>query len=128
VNPEFLTLDDVLTIHERQLARFGGIAGVRDRSLLGSALAQPRAQFGGEFLHEDPFLMAAAYLFHLVKNHPFLDGNKRTGLITALTFLGLNGFDVRLPSERLYEATMAVAEGRLDKAGLAALFREVAGC
>jgi len=124
VNPEFLDLADVMAIHERELARFGGLSGLRDQNLLESAIAQPRAQFGGEFLHADLWEMAAAYLFHIVKNHPFLDGNKRTGLITALTFLGINGLPIPPNSPRLYDATMAVAEGTLDKAALTAILRE----
>lgn len=125
MNPQFLGVEDVLAIHERELERFGGHSGVRDPGLLDSALAQPMAGFGGEFLHEDLHAMAAAYLFHIVKNHPFLDGNKRTGLITAITFLTINGLPIEQPSPRLYEATMAVAEGTLDKSGLTALLREL---
>lgn len=119
-------MDDVLRIHERELARFGGLAGVRDAGLLDSALAQPKAAFGGEFLHGDLFEMAAAYLFHIVSNHPFLDGNKRTGFITALTFLAINGIPIPPPTPLLYDATIAVAEGRLRKDALAALLRQLA--
>ena len=126
MNPEFLDMDDVLAIHERQLVRFGGSAGLRDSNHLDSAIAQPRAQFGGEFLHTDLWEMAAAYLFHIVKNHPFVDGNKRTGLVTALTFLGINGVSIPSESPRFYDITMAVAEGTLDKAGLTAILRELA--
>lgn len=123
--PEFLTVEDVLDIHARQLERFGGQAGLRDQGLLESALAQPQASFGGIPLHEDLFEMAAAYAFHVTGNHPFFDGNKRTALITALTFLALNGFTVP-ESDRLYEAMLAVATGQLDKKELATLFRDLA--
>lgn len=75
MNPTFLEFDTVLRIHEASLQEFGGLAGIRSPELLESALEQPRATFGGEFLHEDVFSMATAYLFHLVKNHAFLDGN-----------------------------------------------------
>jgi death on curing protein len=81
----------VLEIHALQLGEFGGIAGVRDRGLLESAVEQPRATAFGELLHTDLFEMAAAYLFHIVKNHAFLDGNKRTALVAALVFLDING-------------------------------------
>ena len=94
--------------------------------MLESAIAQPKAAFGGTYLHDDPFLMAAAYLYHPVKNHPFVDGNKRVGLVAAVTFLAVNGEGVLRSTPRLYDATIAVAEGRLDKEGLASLFREVA--
>jgi death-on-curing protein len=126
VSIEFLTVPTVVKIHEESLALFGGIAGIRDRSLLESAVAQARVTFGGAYLHDDRFAMAAAYLFHIVKNHPFLDGNKRAGLGTTLAFLDGNGVSLEQPTPLLYDATMAVAEGRLDKDGLAGLLRELA--
>jgi death-on-curing family protein len=89
VIPEFLTREDALEIHSAQLDQFGGGAGLRDEGLLISALAQPEATAFGNYLHHDMFEMAAAYLFHVVSNHPFLDGNKRTGLVCALVFLDL---------------------------------------
>jgi death on curing protein len=122
---EFLALDTVLKIHTESLDRYGGLAGVRSHELLESAVAQPQATFGGAYLHEDMFAMAAAYLFHLVSNHPFLDGNKRTGLGCALAFLDGNGVSIVKGTARLYEATMTVAEGGLGKERLAELFREL---
>ena len=127
MNVEFLSVADVEAIHALHLAAHGGSAGVRDRNLLDSAVAQPAATFGGEYLHEDLFAMAAAYLFHLAKNHPFVDGNKRAALAAALTFLDINGIAIDLPTPRLYDATMAVAEGKLGKDELAGMFRELAG-
>jgi death-on-curing protein len=127
MNPVFLSVGEVLKIHSRQLAKDGGMDGVRDPNLLESAVMQPMATFGGQFLHDDLFLMAAAYLFHLVKNHPFLDGNKRTGFLSAVVFLKLNGVNIADPNPLLYDATMAVAEGRLDKEGLASIFRDLSG-
>lgn len=124
--PDFLSVEDVLLIHEEQLARYGGAAGVRDPAMLESAVAQPQATFGGEFLHADLFAMAAAYAFHIAEDQPFLDGNKRTGLVAALAFLDLNGVVVQDPQGRLYQAMMDVAERRLTKEDLAALLRELA--
>ncbi len=89
-DPVFLDVEDVLLIHEEQLGEYGGSAGVRDPELLESAVAMPRATVGGSFAHEDHFAMAAAYAFHIAQNQPFLDGNKRTGLLAALVFLDLN--------------------------------------
>jgi death on curing protein len=126
VNPEFLDIDDVIEIHKLQLAEFGGLDGIRGLELLDSAIAQPKASFGGQFLHEDLFAMAAAYLFHIVTNHAFLDGNKRTALVAALTFLDINGHPIGDPSPLLYNATMDVAKGRLGKDELADLFRTLA--
>jgi death-on-curing protein len=94
MNAEFLSVATVLVIHEESLARFGGSAGVRDQALLESAVAQASVTFGGDYLHEDLFAMAAAYLFHIVKNHPFVDGNKRAGLGAALAFLDGNGVSI----------------------------------
>lgn len=97
---DFLTLDDVQFIHRDQTTRYGGDPGIRDRNLLDSALAQPRASFGAEFLHAFPFEMAAAYLYHIVRNHPFLDGNKRTGAVAALVFLDSMEFPSKPVLER----------------------------
>jgi death-on-curing protein len=84
----FLTVEDVESLHDEQLARYGGSAGVRDRGALESAVATPQATFGGEHLHATVFEMAAAYAFHIAQNQPFVDGNKRAGLNAALVFLG----------------------------------------
>lgn len=83
MTPEFLDSEDVLELQAEQLVEFGGRAGLRDRGLLESALAQPQASAFGELVHADVVVMAAAYLFHVVCNHPFADGNKRAGLISA---------------------------------------------
>lgn len=125
-SPEFLTVDDVIALHAGQLARYGGAAGLRDGTLLDSAVAQPQASFGGEWLHPDVWMMAAAYLFHLVQNHPFVDGNKRTGLLSALVFLALNGVMLDQATPVLYDITMAVADGRLDKPAIAAVLQQLA--
>lgn len=121
--PEFLEVADVLLLHADQVARYGGEEGVRDVGLLESALAQPKAAFGGQFLHADLFEMAAAYLLHIVKNHPFLDGNKRAGAVAALTFLDLNSVELDAPPGSLYDITLAVATGEADKPAAAAFFR-----
>lgn len=124
--PLFLEVDDVLEIHADQLEIYGGGAGLRDRGLLESAVAQPQASFGGELANEGLFAMAAAYLFHIVNNHPFVDGNKRTGLLAAIVFLDVNGIGIEHPSEALYELTMGVAEGRIDKPSVAIELERIA--
>lgn len=120
---DFLSTEDVLSLHADQVDLYGGEHGVRDLGLLDSAVAQPQASFGGEHLHKDLFEMAAAYLYHLVQNHPFLDGNKRTGAVAALVFLDLNGIQIDAPKGSLYDLTMAVATGRAGKAEIAEFFR-----
>lgn len=123
MQPDFLQVEDVLMLHSNQVDLYGGEHGVRDLGLLDSAVAQPRATFGGEFLHADLFDMAAAYMFHIVQNHPFLDGNKRTGLVAALAFLDLNDVDIEAPKGSLYDLTIAAATGQADKPQIAAFFR-----
>lgn len=123
---EFLTVEVVLALHQRQLDRFGGGAGLRDRGLLESAVAQPQASFDGTYAHEGLLAMAAAYLFHIVSNHPFVDGNKRAGLLAAQVFLDVNGIALEHDSEAFYNLTMAVAEGRLAKTAVAAELTRIA--
>lgn len=125
--PRFLTIEEVIALHQRQLDRFGGGSGMRDRGLLESAVAQPQASFAGALVHDGLFAMAAAYLFHIVSNHPFVDGNKRTGLLAATTFLHLNGILLLTHSEALYELTMGVAEGRIQKSQVEAELERIAG-
>jgi death-on-curing protein len=86
----FLTVDDIIESHQNQIDTYGGSYGIRDIGLLESAIAQPEASFSGQYVHADIFEMAAAYLYHLVMNHPFVDGNKRVGLEAALVFLEIN--------------------------------------
>ena len=120
--PVFLSRDQVLELHRASLARHGGLDGLREPGLFDSALMQPEAtHFYGQ---GDLFAIAAAYAFHIAQNQPFLDGNKRTGMSSALTFLELNGVDIgKLDSGQLYDAMIANAEKRLDKSGLAEVFR-----
>jgi death-on-curing protein len=122
--PAFLGLDEVLALHADQIDRYGGTHGLRDLGLLESALAAPRATFGGGFLHGTLPEMAAAYLYHLVRNHPFLDGNKRTGLAATIAFLGLNGLWLEADPDSLVALVVGVAEGRVGKAEVAVYLKE----
>lgn len=119
----FLTLADVLLLHADQVTRYGRDPRVRDQGLLESALAQPQASFGGRFLHIDLFEMAAAYLYHIVQNHPFIDGNKRAGLVAALVFLDDNGVEIEATKGALFDLTIAVATDAAGKAEIAEFFR-----
>ena len=125
LEPTFLTLAEVIEVHHDQMARYGGHGGVRDTGLLESALAQPEASFAGEWLHRDLHDMAAAYAYHLCQNHPFFDGNKRTALACALTFLELNDVSVRDPNGLLKAAMLRTASGQMDKPALASLLRRL---
>ena len=123
MQPLFLDLDRILRTHRSLIERYGGAEGLRDAGLLHSAIAMPQASFGGEFLHKDLFEMAAAYLYHIAQNHPFLDGNKRTGAAAAIIFLAINGIELRDDEEGLVQLTLAVAEGQVGKQQIAEFFR-----
>lgn len=121
--PRFLSKQTVLAIHAAQVNEHGGDAGLRDEGLLDSALSQPLAMFAGQYLHEDLFAMAAAYVFHLAKNHPFVDGNKRTALAAALVFLDANGFELDDAGTELANMLLEMLESKRDKAWVAAALR-----
>lgn len=124
MEPDFLNLAEVLEIHRDQIERYGGDPGLLDLGLLQSAIAMPMATFAGRFLHPDLYAMAAAYLFHLVMDHPFLDGNKRTGTVAALVFLDLNGVAIRASESALEKLVLSVAKGKADKARITTFLRE----
>jgi death-on-curing protein len=121
--PVFLTLAEVLEIHQDQMRRYGGSPGIRDLDLLKSALAMPKAGIGEQYFHADIMEMAAAYLFHVVRNHPFIDGNKRTGTVAALIFLAMNGIDIEEDETEFELLVRKVAEGRADKNDIAGFLR-----
>jgi death-on-curing protein len=121
----FLTLAEVIEIHTDQIQRYGGSDGVRDMSLLSSAVAMPYASFSGSFLHDDIYEMAAAYAFHICQNHPFVDGNKRTALASALVFLELNGISISDIKGKLYNAMINLATGKINKTEFAKLLKSL---
>jgi death-on-curing protein len=120
----FLSQDEVLALHADQIERYGGGHGIRDTGLLESALAMPRATFGGQWLHGSLHEKAAAYLYHLVQGHPFIDGNKRVGLMAMLAFLGLNSVRLDATEDELVELVLGVASGRVSKAEVAVFVKQ----
>ena len=125
--PIFLGLDEVIEIHHDQIKRYGGPTGIRDINLLKSAIAMPPASFGGGYLHKNLYEMAAAYLFHITRNHPFIDGNKRTGAVSSVVFLIMNGIELHADETSFETMVLSVAEGKMDKAAVARFFRDNAG-
>jgi death-on-curing protein len=123
VEPLFLSLEEVLEIHRQQVERYGGAPGVRDLSLLESAIAQPQATFSTEFLHASIPAMAAAYLFHICRNHPFVDGNKRVAANAAITFLLMNDWEPTFTEDALVDTVLAVASSSMTKEGLVRFFQ-----
>ena len=119
----FLTLDDIIESHQNQIDTYGGSHDTRDIGLLESAIAQPEASFGGQYLHADIFEMAAAYLYHLVMNHPFVDGNKRLGLEAALIFLEINNENLNCSDEELVDLVLKTTAGQVGKREIAEFFR-----
>jgi death-on-curing protein len=119
MSPRFLSLIEVLQIHQDQVDRYGGSQGTRVLALLQSALAMPESGIGDHYLHSDLFEMAAAYLFHIIKDHPFLDGNKRVGVVAALVFLDLNRVELQMSDDELVQLALGVATGQVTKMGIA---------
>jgi len=111
-----LSVEIVREIHAEAIARFGGLSGVRDVALLESAVAAPQASFGGKSPYSDLAEVAAAYLYYLCRNHPFIDGNKRAALGSCIVYLRLNGIDPRADGPEWEELTMAVASSVMDRA------------
>jgi death-on-curing protein len=123
--PEFLTPAIIEQLHADSLALFGGSAGVRDRGLVESALASARNTF--LYGRGDLFDIAASYAFHIAEAQAFLDGNKRTAVAAALTFLKGNGVALRIDDAAIYDAIIAIAEKRMTKTDLANILRKSAG-
>lgn len=119
----FLDLEQVMRLHASLIERYGGIDGTREVGLLQSAIAMPQMAYGGEYLHHDIFEMASAYLYHIVQNHPFLDGNKRTGAAAAIVFLAINDISIEADEDGLVELTLSVARGLSGKPAIADFFR-----
>jgi len=115
--PRWISLKEVLVIHERQLARFGGAAGIRDQGMLESALSRPVNKW--EYERADIVDLAAAYAFGIARNHPFVDGNKRVAFLAMATFLRLNGLRLAPSQEAATAAMLALASGEIDEAGFA---------
>ncbi len=115
---EFLTKQIIKYFHEQLISLYGGASGIHDEGLLDSALEQPKAMFEGSYLHNSLAKMAAAYGFHICKNHPFIDGNKRVALVAMDTFLQKNGYEISASEKDVYEVIMKLASGNLTKAEL----------
>ncbi len=124
----FLTLKEVIDDHALIIRTYGGADGIRDIGLLASALEMPKAMVFGELLHPTVFDQAAAYLFHIICNHPFVDGNKRTAVVTALTFLKQNRMQIKLSKKHsieFEELVVQCADGKVQKQHIALFFERI---
>lgn len=111
----FVELAEAVALQQDQINRYGGDAGIRDRGLLESAMAMPRASFDGGYVHQDLVEMAGAYLFHLAKNHAFVDGNKRVALAVMLYFLDVNRYRLDASHGQVEQLVLEVASGTITK-------------
>ena len=114
MGPKYLTLAEVLNLHEQTIAATGGSFGVRDETLIDSALARPRAGFGGFEAYPDVFSKAGVLLEGLIKNHGFVDGNKRTAVVVTIIFLGRNGYGLLVEQKALVKFAVGIAEDKFD--------------
>ena len=110
----YLSLEQIIELHDALIEKFGGLIGIRKRGLLESAVAAPMMAVFGEELHKTIYNKAAAYLFYIAKNHAFLDGNKRTAAAAALAFLRANGKSTKYDADEFLEFVVSVAEGQAD--------------
>ena len=115
----YVSVDDALYLHERIIVDYGGLPGLRDWGLLESALASPKQTMFGEELYPDIYNKTAILLFSLVKNHAFVDGNKRTGTVIMARFLHMNGYRLTADNVSLYQFVIQIATSELDKEAIA---------
>ena len=120
----FLAMEDALALHDELILHYEGSPGLRDAGLLEAALAMPQAGFGGQYFHEFPHEMGAAYLFHLAHNRTFIDGNKRIALACAILFFKMNNVPYAITEDEAVELTRAAASGRMDKGVVTEFFRK----
>lgn len=116
---EYLTVEQVIEIHEEMLHRYGGLAGIRDANLLQSSVFLPQTCAFGQELYPTIYDKAAAYIFFIVRNHPFIDGNKRTGYLAGIIFLKANNIDLMFKKEDLEDIVVDIAKGKYGKEQLA---------
>ena len=121
---QFIPEEIVLIIHTDLLQRYGGGAGIRDKGLLESAIAQPKITVGGKYANKTIFDKAAAYGFHICMNHPFIDGNKRVAFALMDIFLQKNGWEITAGEEEAYSMMMSLASGKLSKSELSSWLKK----
>lgn len=120
----FSNIDQISIIHDQLIEQYGGTSGIRDESFLLSALEMPKQGFGDQYMHQFPFEMAAAYFFHIAKNHAFIDGNKRTATAVSLTFLLVNSYKCTLSSKALEDLAVDIATSKYDKQAIAQILEQ----
>lgn len=113
---KFLSIKAAINLYKEMMKKYSNhIGGIQSEALLESAMMEPRASFGKQYLYENLFEMAAAYTYHIIKNHPFIDGNKRAGILIGITFLNLNGIEINASDNKLYQLTIDIASSKKNK-------------
>ncbi len=120
----FLEVEEVIRQHDNMINEYGGLMGIRSRDLLISSVETPKTTMFGVFLYETIYDMASAYLYHLVQNHPFLDGNKRTGSNAALVFLDINNVDLHFDNDKFKDMVSRTASGLCFKEEISEFFKK----
>lgn len=120
----YLSLEEVLLLHKKEIDRFGGSHGIRDRGLLLSAIAQAELSLFGDLVYKNAYEVAGTYAYHIIKNHPFIDGNKRIGILAAMTFLQINDMHIQTDHEELYDLAIDIASSKIDKEAVIAFFKD----
>lgn len=120
---KYLLVDQVIAFHNTLIEKFGGLSGIRDKNLLYSALSAPKASFGGKDMYPSIPEKAAVYLYHIAKNHPFNDANKRTAYVTAIAFLRVNHSSIKFEINHLETIVIGVANGKIEKEELILFFK-----
>ncbi len=120
---KYLTVNQVTSFHDDLVKKFGGLSGIRDKNLLLSALDAPKASFGGKEMYPSIHEKAAIYLYHIAKNHPFNDGNKRTSFVAALAFLKVNQVSIPFKTIELEQIVVKIANGNINKEALIHFFQ-----
>jgi len=125
-SPKFLTYEQIILLHEGQINLYGGHHGIKDENLVRSAIGQPESEsgFGEDYFHKDLYEMAAAYLFHLVKNHAFNDGNKRIAALASAVFLQINGLRVIADEDDFEKLVLDAAQSLVGKKEIASFFKK----
>lgn len=120
----YLSLEEILLLQKMELNRFGGSHGIRDKRLLISAIGQAELVLFDEPVYKHAYEIAAVYVYHIIKNHPFIDGNKRVGILVAITFLRINGLNVQTNNKELYNLAIDIASSKIDKQTVMKFFKD----
>lgn len=120
----FLEIDDVIMLHKGLIVKFGGLAGLRDKNLLDSALMYPQI-LSSMTMEQDMYVLGGAYCYHLIANHAFVDGNKRIGVLAMLTFFKMNNFNVHIQKDNLYDFAMDIATSKINEDQVAQILKKI---